>query len=155
MKIYYPKNTLAAAMKAAEPLMAQTALGRAETGLAAIRGQCLAQLDEMLVELAAVAGTTPDVRERLKRGYHLSRRIIGLGHVAGYPHVDMAALSLCDVADGLIARNIVDWAPVEAHVDAMRLMRHPDLPEQAIQMLLSSLDELRARFSCASAPISA
>jgi hypothetical protein len=155
MKIYYPKNTLATAMKAAEPLMAQTALGRAETGLAAIRDQCLAQLDEMLATLVGLASATPDVRERLKRVYHLSRRIIGLGHVAGFPHIDMAALSLCDVADGLIARDIADWAPIEAHVDAMRLMRNPDLPEQASKMLLSSLDNLRTRFGCASAPAKA
>lgn len=152
MKIYYPKNTLAVAMKEAEPLMAQTALGRAETGLAAIRNQCLAQLDELLALLVGLPGDVPDMRDRLRQGYHVSRRIIGLGHVAGFPHVDMAALSLCDVVDGLLTRNIADWAPVEAHVDAMRLMRHPDLPEQSITMLLSSLDDLRARFGFANAP---
>lgn len=152
MKIYYPKNTLAAAMKAAEPLMAHTALGRAATGLAAIRNQCLAQLDELLALLVALPGDVTDMHDRLRQGYHLSRRIIGLGHVAGFPQVDMAALSLCDVIDGLLARNIADWAPVEAHVDAMRLMRHPDLPEQSIAMLLSSLDDLRVRFGCATVP---
>lgn len=148
MKVYYPKNTLAAAMKAAEPQMAQTALGRAESGLATIRDQCLEQLDEMLASLSALAVAAPDVRERLKQGYQLSRRIIGLGHVAGFPKIDAAALGLCDVADGLIARNIADWAPVEAHIGAMRLMRRPDLPEQAAEVLLSGLDALRVRFAC-------
>lgn len=151
MKIYYPKNTLSMAMKEAEPLMAQTALGRAATGLAAIRDQCLAQLDELLALLVALPAEAPEMRDRLRQGYHLSRRIIGLGHVAGFPHVDMVALSLCDVLDGLLTRNIADWAPVEAHIDAMRLMRHPDLPETSATMLLASLDALRARFSCAGA----
>lgn len=149
MKIFYPKNTLAIAMKAAEPMLAQTALGRAETGLAAIRSQCLAQLDELLAELDAPADAGVDVRGRLKRTYDASRRIIGLGHVAGFPQIDMGALSLCDVADGILAREQVDWAPIAAHIDAMRLMRHPDLPNSAITMLLESLDTLRERFSFA------
>jgi hypothetical protein len=155
MKIFYPKNTLSAALKAAEPLMANTAIGRAETGLAAIRGQCLAQLDELLASLVALPAQAPDVRVRLKQAYHVSRRIIGLGHVAGFPQVDMAALNLCDVADGLITRNLCEWPPIEAHIDAMRLLRHADIPEAAIAMLLSSLHELRARFGCASIPASA
>lgn len=152
MKIFYPKNTLSAALKAAEPLMAQTALGRAETGLAAIRNQCLVQLDELLALLFAAPAEPQDQQARLRNVYHLSRRIIGLGHVAGFPHIDLAALNLCDVVDGLITRNHYDWAPVGAHIDAMRLLRHPDLPERAITVLLSSLDELRVRFGCARIP---
>jgi hypothetical protein len=152
MKIYHPKNTLRDALVAAEPMLAQTALGRAETGLRSIRAECLAHLDELMKDLDPAPQGGGDTASRVRHAYERARRIIGLGAVTDYPQLDLAARSLCDVADGILSRPQPDWAPIRAHIDAMLLMRLHPLPPEATRELLASLDKLRARFGFASAP---
>jgi hypothetical protein len=151
MKIYHPKNTLREALVAAEPMLAQTALGRAETGLRSIKAECLAHLDELMNDLDP-APQGADVAGRVRHAYERARRIIGLGAVTDYPQLDRAALSLCEVADGILSHSQPDWAPIRAHIDAMRLMRAHELSADATRELLASLETLRARFGFASAP---
>lgn len=152
MKIYHPKNTLREALVAAEPMLAQTALGRAETGLRSIRAECLAHLDELMSDLDPAPQSGGDISSRVRHAYERARRIIGLGAVTDYPQLDRAALSLCEVADGTLSHPQPDWAPIRAHIDAMRLMRAHELPAEATRELLASLETLRARFGFASAP---
>lgn len=152
MKTYYPKNTLAEALQAAEPMLAQTALAQAEAGLANIRDECVAHLDGLQAQLESLKGKTEGARERVRSAYELSRQIIGLGQVVGVPQLDDAARGLCDVADGIMHREAADWAPVEAHIDAMRLMRHPSLDQGGVSILLESLNGLRRKFGCAPVP---
>ena len=151
MKIFYPKNTLRAAMEAAEPLMANTALGRAETGLASIRAECLAHLDALLATLDALDRSGDPPNARLGLAYETSRRLIGLGAVTGYPQIDRAARGLCDVADSLMSRGAGAWAPVAAHIDALKLMRHHPLPASAVQHLLTGIEALKTKFVLAAA----
>jgi hypothetical protein len=151
MKIYHPKNTLREALVAAEPMLAQTALGRAETGLRSIRAECLVHLDELMNDMDP-APHGGDVAGRVRHAYERARRIIGLGAVTDYPQLDSAALSLCEVADGILSHPQPDWAPIRAHIDAMRLMRAHELSAEATRELLASLETLRARFGFASAP---
>ncbi len=152
MKIYHPKNTLRQALIDAEPMLAQTALGRAETGLRSIRAECLAHLDELMKDLDPAPHGGGDPAARVAHAYERARRMIGLGAVTDYPQLDIAARSLCDVADGILARAQPDWAPIRAHIDAMQLMRLHPLPPEATRELLDSLDALRARFGFSAAP---
>lgn len=147
MKTYYPKNTLREALIAAEPMLAQTGLGRAETALRSIKDECLAHLDELLRDMDPTPDGRGDAVERLRHAYERARRMIGLGAVTDYPQLDTAARSLCDVADGILSRSQPDWAPIRAHIDAMLLMRQHALPPEATRELLASLETLRARFA--------
>lgn len=152
MKTHYPRNTMAAALKAADPMSAQMALEQAEAGLVAIRDECVTYLDDLQAQLECLGATVADVRERLKCAYGLSRKVIGVGYVVGLPQIDSAAQSLCDVADCILQSGNLDWAPVSAHIGVMRLVRQPGMDAGSVDVLLSGLGDLRRKFGCASVP---
>jgi len=148
MKITYAKNRLGEALTSASPVLAQTAVAQAQKMLAAIEGQCLEQLDVLLAELPhAGAEDAETCAQQIRTAYDTARRMIGVGTAANYPALDRAAKSLCEVADGLMVRNLADWAPVRVHIDTMRLLRQPNLPEPATAQLLAGLESVRSRFA--------
>lgn len=152
MKITYAKNRLGEALVNATPVMAHTAIATAESMLAAIENECLAQLDTLLAEFISAPSSDPDMRAgQIRDAYDTSRRMIGVGTAARLPALDVAAKSLCDVADGLAVRSLADWAPVRVHIDTMRLLRQPNLPERAISQLLAGLESVRTRFTVGTA----
>lgn len=155
MKIFYPKNTLRVAMEAADPLLANTALGRAETGIASIKAECLSHMDALIARLVELDRSRDASSAKLMLAYEAARRMIGLGAVTGYPQIDHAASGLCDVADGLMSRGSEVWAPIAAHIDALNLMRQHELPAVAVQQLLTSLETLKHKFAQAAATDSA
>jgi hypothetical protein len=147
MKITYAKNRLGEALADAPPVMAQTAIAQAEKMVAAIEGQCLEQLDVLLAELQLEAPAGADAGIQIRNAYDTSRRMIGIGTAARYPAMDVAAKSLCEVADGLMVRGQTDWAPIRVHIDTMRLLRQPGMPEAASAQLLLGLESVRSRFA--------
>jgi len=148
MKITYAKNRLGEALTNASPVLAQTAVAQAEKMLAAIESQCLEQLDVLLAEFPLDASADAEIRaQQIRAAYNTARRMIGVGTAASFPALDVAAKSLCEVADGLLVRSLTDWAPVRVHVDTMRLLRQPNMPEAATSQLLAGLDSVRSRFA--------
>jgi hypothetical protein len=148
MKITYAKNSLRSALADASPVLAQTAVVQAEKMLAAIESQCLEQLDVLLAELTLVPGEDAATRgKQIRSAYDTARRMIGIGTAARFPAMDTAAKSLCEVADGLSVRNMTDWAPVRVHIDTMRLLRQPNMPQAATEQLLAGLEAVRGRFA--------
>lgn len=145
MKITYAKNRLRDALDAAAPVMAQTSLNRANDLLAEMQDDCLKHLDGLIAEFPSGPGADPAAS--IRKAYDTARRMIGVGTVAKLPEIDIAARSLCDAADGLMHRQKTDWEPVRVHIDAIHLMRRPDMPEVARQQLLVGLEALRGRFA--------
>lgn len=148
MKITYAKNRLGEALASASPVLAQTAVVQAQKMLAEIESQCLEQLDVLLAEFPLeVPAESGLCAQQIRAAYDTSRRMIGVGTAANFPALDVAAKSLCEVADGLMVRNLADWAPVRVHVDTMRLLRQPNMPEAATTQLLAALETVRSRFA--------
>ncbi len=148
MKITYAKNRLGEALADAPPVMAHMAIAQAEKMVAAIEGQCLEQLDLLLAALQLEAPADAETcSKQIRNAYDTSRRMIGIGTAARYPALDVAAKSLCEVADGLMVRNQADWAPIRIHIDTMRLLRQPGMPEAASAQLLLGLESMRSRFA--------
>jgi hypothetical protein len=148
MKITYAKNTLGEALAAAPAQMAKTALVRAEDMLAKITDDCIARIDVLLAEFPRSVGRdTAEITRHIYEAYETSRKMIGIGTIAGLPEMDTVATSLCDVADGLMIRGLTDWEPLRVHVDVMDLMRRADLPPAGKQQLIASLGSVRERFA--------
>jgi hypothetical protein len=61
--------------------------------------------------------------------------------------MDIAAQSLCEVADALLVRQKSDWEPLRVHISTMHLLRRPDIPEAAKGQLLVALEGLRTKMS--------
>lgn len=152
MKITYAKNKLGEALAAAPAQMAQTALVRAEDMLAKISDDCVERIDALLAEFPRNVGRdSAEITRNIYEAYETSRKMIGIGTIAGMPEMDTVATSLCDVADGLMIRGLTDWEPLRVHVAVMDLMRRSDLPPEGKQQLIASLGSVRERFASAEA----
>lgn len=148
MKITYAQNRLGEALAAAPAQMAQTALLRAEDMLAKISDDCVERIDVLLAEFPRGVGRdTAEITRHISEAYETGRKMIGIGTIAGLPEMDTVATSLCDVADGLMIRGLIDWEPLRVHVAVMDLMRRSDLPPDGKQQLIASLGSVRERFA--------
>jgi hypothetical protein len=148
MKITYAKNQLRAALDNAPPMMASTAIKQAEALLGEMENDCLARLDVLLAAFPAGLSGDDDARSvQMREVYDTSRRMIGVATVAGIPEMDIAARSLCEVADALLVRQKSDWEPLRVHISTMHMLRRPDLPEAAKGELLVALESLRTKLS--------
>lgn len=148
MKITYAKNRLRAALDEAPPMMAATAVKQAEALLKEIEHDCVARLDALLAAFPAnLAGDAAAMTAQIRDVYETARRMIGVATVAGIPEIDVAARSLCDVADGLLIRQKNDWEPLRVHIATMHLLRRVDIPAPAKGQLLVALEGVRGRFT--------
>jgi len=153
MKITYAKNRLRDALDNAPPMMASMAVKQAEALLGEMQHECLARLDVLLSAFPQGLAGDEDVRRaQIRELYETSRRMIGVATVAGIPEMDIAARSLCEVADALLVRQKSDWEPLRVHISTMHLLRRPDIPEPAKGQLLVALESLRAKIAPATPP---
>jgi hypothetical protein len=148
MKITYTKNRLGEALENAPPMMAAVAVKQAEALLGEMEQECLARLDTLLGAFPeGLSGSEDAQRATMREVYETSRRMIGVATVARIPEMDVAARSLCDVADGLLVRRKHEWEPLRVHIATMHLLRRADVPEPARAQLLVALDAVRGRFA--------
>lgn len=148
MKITYAKNRLRDALDNAPPMMASMAVKQAEALLSEMENECLARLDVLLAAFpAGLSGDDDARRVQLREVYETSRRMIGVATVAGIPEMDIAAQSLCEVADALLVRQKSDWEPLRVHISTMHLLRRSDVSEAAKGQLLVALESLRAKIA--------
>lgn len=148
MKITYTKNRLGDALSSAPPMMAAKAVKQAEALLGEMQQECVARLDVLLSDFpAGLSGDDDARRVQVREVYETSRRMIGVATVAGIPEMDIAARSLCEVADALLSRQKSDWEPLRVHISTMHLLRRADIPEAAKGQLLVALEGLRAKFA--------
>lgn len=148
MKITYTKNRLGEALENAPPMMAAVAVKQAEALLGEMEQECLARLDTLLGAFPeGLSGDEESQRAKMRDVYETARRMIGVATVARIPEMDVAARSLCDVADGLLVRRKHEWEPLRVHIDTMHLLRRADIPQPARAQLLVALDAVRGRFA--------
>ncbi len=152
MKITYAKNRLRDAIDSAPPMMAATAVKQAEALLGEMEQECLARLDVLLAAFPQGLSGDEDARSaQMREVYDTSRRMIGVATVAGIPEMDIAARSLCEVADALLGRQKTDWEPLRVHISTMHLLRRSDIPDPAKGQLLVALESLRTKIAPATA----
>lgn len=148
MKITYAKNRLRDALDSAPPMMAATAVKQAEALLSELEQDCLARLDVLLSAFpSGLSGDEDARRVQMREVYENSRRMIGVATVAKIPEMDIAARSLCEVADALLVRRKADWEPLRVHISTMHLLRRADIPEPAKGQLLVALESLRVKIA--------
>ncbi|MEY4786031.1 MAG: hypothetical protein RIR41_3966 [Pseudomonadota bacterium] len=152
MKITYAKNRLRDAIDSAPPMMAATAIKQAEALLGEMEQECLARLDVLVAAFPHGLSGDEDARSaQMREVYDTSRRMIGVATVAGIPEMDIAARSLCEVADALLVRQKTDWEPLRVHISTMHLLRRSDIPDPAKGQLLVALESLRTKIAPATA----
>jgi hypothetical protein len=75
-------------------------------------------------------------------------QLLTLSGTYGYDLLDEVVKRFCDLASGMIERNIEDVAPIDVHLRAMRLVcpGGPELSPEAAENMVSGLEAVRAHY---------
>lgn len=103
---------------------------------------------EMIVE---AAGRKRMPASELDAMLRRAAQLLTLSGTYGYDLLDQVVKRFCDLAVGMIEKNIEDVAPVDVHLRAMRLVcpGAPELPQEAADNMLSGLEAVRAHYGVA------
>lgn len=147
VRVFKVESSLSKLMKKPGGRTVGEALSSAQARVEKIRAQSIERMAEAAARLRqlAVQGRTGDCAavEALYAGAN------GIFALAG--HFDMralseAAFSLCDLLTAADLGVDVDWMAVDVHVEAIRLLSHPDPKVDAAQ-LIAGLRAVRARYA--------
>lgn len=114
-----------------------------EEFVAAIPGE-IAALETILDAAGRKHLSAADLDAMLRR----ADQLLTLSGTYGYDLLDQIVKRFCDLASGMIERNIEDAAPVEVHLRAMRLVcpGNPDLDDTESGHMLARLAAVRAHY---------
>jgi chemotaxis protein histidine kinase CheA len=120
----------------------------AEEGVAALAEACLESIDEGLLEVDRYRKAFIESQNKAPAAtalYDATNGIIGLAGAAGLDEMDHAAFSLCDLLDRMTRAGRWDADAVVVHVQALHLLRHPDVLGGAasVQMIVDGLKKVR------------
>ncbi len=81
-------------------------------------------------------------------------QLLTLSGTYGYDLLDQVVKRFCDLACGMIEKNIEDVAPVDVHLRAMRLVcpGAPELPQEAADHILNGLAAVHAHYGITPVP---
>lgn len=145
----FPAYKLAKVLRRPGGKTVAAALSEAEEGLAGLKGPCLEAIDKMMAamngHLADLCG--PNRMQASKQLYNDVNGVIGLATAAGFPEMDRAAYSLCDLLDRMQETRNWDIDAVRVHVQALHLLRQPAALEggASVRQILLGLKQVREK----------
>lgn len=106
-------------------ISARESLMRADKALATLHGPCLEAIDAHMAEIERRYGTGAAGRnaEPLEDLYTLSSRILDVGMGLPDSGIDDGARAICEMVARSRARGVLDWASVDVHLAALKLLR--------------------------------
>ncbi len=137
------ENRLSKLIKLPGGKTVQEAMDDAEANMESIRDKVLGAMDKKVLQLldSAAAVTADPNPEALTNCYNVANEIFALAGAFGKVQMGEAAYSLCELIDR--SREAGKWsAPAfQAHMNALRLMRHDDTEEgqEARKVVLAGL----------------
>lgn len=135
MIVRRPVNRLAKLMRAPGGPTVQQALAEADARLKATAQAGQTELQRLLSSIQTLGqalGPSP-TEGQIDAVYGLSDEVLSIAAVAGSPDFGPAALSLCELLDGLKARKVWNASAVQVHLDGLQLLADPSVahsPEQ-------------------------
>ena len=142
---HFPKNKFTELVNRFGGLNRDEAVANATKELETIRPEADKRIEEGVIELekitAAAVAKTIDIPSAMKAMLPVADQIVTLAGTYGYKALDYSAKSLCDLIDGLIAKNKPDFPSVRVHIQTIRMFSpsSPKLPEMHINVLLAEL----------------
>ncbi len=145
VKVHKVRHRLARQLRAGSQLSVTTALGVAKSRVKKLEPMLLAAIDDEIDGMdAAIGDLKSGSSDAIMPLYNAASRLLGLAGAA--PRLDglgKAALSLCDLLDGLNGAVPPDLRPIGVHIDALRILR-TELPERDQIIVLAGLAQVRS-----------
>jgi hypothetical protein len=116
------------------PTVAQ-ALAEADERLSAIAEAGRTELLRLLASIQALGkalGPSPN-EGQIDAVYGLCDEVLSIAAVAGSPDFGPAALSLCELLDGLKSRGLWNATAVQVHLDGLQLLADPSVAHSPAQ----------------------
>ncbi|MDZ4372750.1 MAG: hypothetical protein U1C74_15175 [Phenylobacterium sp.] len=148
VKIHKVRYRLANQLREGSKLSIATALKGAKSRVEALEPALLLAIEGEFVRLdEGVAALQLGAPDGLTLVYDTANGLLGLaGAAPRLGALGKAALSLCELLDGLNGAIPEDLRPIAVHIDALRILRH-ELPERDQFMVLAGLSKVRAHAS--------
>lgn len=145
VKVHKVKYRLAQQLRTGAMLSTATALGSAKDRVRKIEPALLAAIDDEIAGMDEAMGVLKDGdATAIGRLYAAANRLLGLaGAAVRLAGLGKAALSLCELLDGLDGSAPADLRPIAVHIDALRILR-TDLPERDQFIVLGGLSKVRS-----------
>lgn len=145
VKVHKVRHRLARQLRAGALLSVTTALGGAKIRVKKLEPALLAAIDDEIDGMdAAMSDLGRGETAAITRLYQAANRLLGLAGAA--PRLDglgKAALSLCELLDGLGGAVPPDVRAIGVHIDALRILR-TELPERDQIIVLAGLSQVRS-----------
>jgi hypothetical protein len=151
VKVHKVRYRLANQLRDGSKLSISIALKGAKDRVKALEPELLAAIDAEFARLdAGVAAIGQGDPTGLKLMYDTANGLLGLaGAAPRLGALGKAALSLCELLDGLGGELPADARPIAVHVDALRILK-TDLPERDQFVVLGGLSKVRSHTAKAS-----
>jgi len=150
-KVIPVKNRLGQLLRMPGGIAREAALEAADQGVEKLRDEYVSAIPgeigalEAIVAAAGRRGIPPEqMQAMLDRAGHL----LTLSGTFGYDLLDQVVKRFCDLASGMIEKDIEDVAPVSVHLRAMRLVCPGGAPlgEAEADHMLSGLERVHAHY---------
>lgn len=150
VRFVFPKPRLAALMRKAGGKPVAEALEAASENLRELRGDCLADLEDVLAKIEAKFAVFPATFDDAATTelYDLCCSSLGVAGAVGMDAIDTAMGSLCTLLDNLRIRRISNLEAVGVHVRSLRvLVRSVDVATPVeMDTILSGLRKVSERY---------
>lgn len=151
VRIHVPPVRLAKLLRTPGGVPVADAVARASAGLEGLRAHCLDALRGTLDQAEACAGQAtgdydPQVVDEL---YRIASTAIGVPTSCGLGAIDVALVSLADLADHLKTQARWDANAVAVHLRAFRLLLHTQAGKDAAgtEAILAGLRQVSQRYA--------
>lgn len=147
---HFPRYKLARQLRKPGGKTIAAAVNDAQAGLDAIKDDCLATVDQTLLQIDQMVERLKSTQagHNLMALYEEANSLVGIAATSGLVEMDGAAYSLCDLIDRMTNNGRCDLEPIIVHVRALHLLRRPDQLGQggAVREILLGLRQVRERY---------
>ena len=124
VRMLFPKNPLAAQLRAPGGLRVSDAMERAAANLQSMRAACLDELRAVIEDIEERFFVYPNEYDEAALGdlYNAACRSFGIAGACGMPAMDTALTSLCVLLENLKLRRTWDGDAVMVHAQSLRML---------------------------------
>jgi uncharacterized protein YeeX (DUF496 family) len=151
-KVYRPRTRLSLLACQDGGISRQMGVAEAQKAIDTMREESEEVICDAIAALEAISrqprrGATL-TKSEIGEIMHLADQVVTIAGTFGYDSLGRAARSLCDVVDGLSNTDASNIAPINVHIQALRLMApgSAKLSPSAEHRVLSELEKIIAHF---------
>ncbi|MGA9795716.1 MAG: hypothetical protein WBQ17_09300 [Rhizomicrobium sp.] len=149
--VHFPKTRLSELAARSGGVTRERAVEEALKSIENLRDHAITTIDSATVSIEAAVGRAQDGRmptDDMQKVLRDADSIVTMAATFGMSALENIGKSLCDICDGLLARQMHDVAPIAVHIQAIRLAApgKPEIAAAAAAHVLGELSKVREHY---------